>query len=250
MLQRRFLPVCVISAWILIVSGCCPPAPTPDPTDEELREAYARAVQDAATVEPDEIDQKLTPIVRYHDGLIWKDEPGSSSVLVVTWTSYTGYNDKVGQTIQATRDIWVTVSPEVQEFCQSEKPSPEHLTLRLEELLGVPPHNGKTTFVEFWVNPSDLFRPSPDPEITDREAELDFPQAAGAMAISDWYTQWFETLLATSYGENGYPWTRLGYTYDWGNPKTKIGLSEYVIRQGAMVEIHRVAGTEDYCRWW
>jgi hypothetical protein len=28
----------------------------------------------------------------------------------------------------------------------------------------------------------------------------------------------------------GYPWTRLGYSYDWGNPKNPVGLSEFVLR--------------------
>ena len=27
-----------------------------------------------------------------------------------------------------------------------------------------------------------------------------------------------------------YPWTRLGYTYDWGNPRNLVGLSEFVLR--------------------
>ena len=45
--------------------------------------------------------------------------------------------------------------------------------MRLEKLLGLPPNSGKTKFVEIWVRPQDLFRPSPDPEITDCVAELD-----------------------------------------------------------------------------
>lgn len=51
-----------------------------------------------------------------------------------------------------------------------------------------------------------------------------------------------------SYGPNGYPWTRLGYTYDWGNPRREIELSEFVIREPAMVQIRAVTATDDYCR--
>lgn len=45
-----------------------------------------------------------------------------------------------------------------------------------------------------------------------------------------------------------YPWTRLGYTYDWGNPRADMGLSEFVIKKGAEIAINSVYTTEDYCR--
>jgi hypothetical protein len=185
-----------------------------------------------------------------NDELVWEGEPGNSRVLVVTWTSYTGYNDKVGQDIQATRDIWVSAVPEVKAWVRSHWIPPQHLTLRLEELLGVPPNNGKTPFVEFWVSPDDLFRPSPDPETTDQEAELDFPKPVSYETISPNYVQWFNALMAVSYLPDGYPWTRLGYTYDWGNPTDHVGVSEYVIPTGATVGVYSTSSTEDYCRWW
>jgi hypothetical protein len=171
-------------------------------------------------------------------------------VLVVTWTSYTGYNNQVGQDIQTTREVWVTAAPEVKDFARNNHVMPWDLTLRLEELLGVPPNGGKTTFVEFWASPEDLFRPSPDPEITDQEAGLDFPQSTDYVTVDSNYVQWFNNLRNSSYGDNGYPWTRLGYTYDWGNPFTHVGASEFVIRSGATVGVYLTASTEEYCRWW
>ena len=59
---------------------------------------------------------------------------------------------------------------------------------------------------------------------------------------------WFNRLKSESYGENGYPWTRLGYTYDWGNPKGEVGLSEFIIKSGATIKIHSVIGTLDYSK--
>ena len=44
-----------------------------------------------------------------------------------------------------------------------------------------------------------------------------------------------------------YPWTRLGYAYDWGNPQSEVGLSEFVIKKGALVQIHAVTFIDDYC---
>jgi len=98
-------------------------------------------------------------------------------------------------------------------------------------------------FVEIWANPDDILRPSPDPEITDYEAELDFPKW-----VDTQYRDWFNELKSESYGENGYPWTRLGYTCDWGNPKSEIGLSEFIIMPGSTVKIQSVTGTLDYSR--
>lgn len=232
----------------LLIVGACFDGSLIPPAD--LQAAYTKAVADAAIVEPDEISRDLVAITLDNSALIWDDSTGEPRVLVVTWTSWTGYDSQVGQTITTSRDTWVTVVPEIQRFAACHHLTPLNMTLRLEEVLGVPPDSGKTRFAEFWVRPADLFRPSPDPEITDHEAELDFPVPADYVTISTDYAQWFTNQEAISYGDNGYPWTRLGYTYDWGNPVSNVGLSEFVIRTGAQVEVHATASTEEYCRWW
>ena len=63
------------------------------------------------------------------------------------------------------------------------------------------------------------------------------------------YVQWYNgNILSSYFSEKKYPWTRLGYTYDWGNPLSEIGLSEYVIKKDAEVIVERIASTEDYCK--
>lgn len=211
--------------------------------EASLQDVYHRAIEDARIAEPDEICTNLVAIVGYNKNLAWEGEPGRSRVLVVTWTSWEGYNSEVGQSVNGTREVWVTTVPELKEFCAKNRLSGDALTLRLEQLLGLPPGNGKKWLVEIWANPDDLFRPSPDPEITDHEAELNFRKD-----ISAEYARWFNSLEEQSYGEKGYPWTRLGYTYDWGNPASEIGLSEFVIKAGASVTVHSVSSTGDYCK--
>jgi len=239
---RYYFALAILS---LVFVPACAPAPPADP-----EAAYRKAVEDAATADPSEISYTLTPIVDWNRDLIWDGQGENERVLMVTWTSWSGYNGQEGQTMDLARETWVTPAPDIKDFCQANWLAPPDLVPRLEELLGLPPDNGKTTFVEVWVRPADLFRPTPDPEITDREAELDFPKVDGSLSVTDAYIQWFNTLMDSSYGENGYPWTRLGYTYDWGNPAGEVGLSEFVIRMGATVEVHSVSTTEDYCRWW
>jgi len=84
--------------------------------------------------------------------------------------------------------------------------------------------------------------------VSDHEAELVFPVSHQFVTVSDTHQQWFHDPKQKTYGADGYPWTRLGYTYDWGNPKSEIGLSEFVIRAGATVTIHAVSDTVNYCQ--
>ncbi len=93
-----------------------------------------------------------------------------------------------------------------------------------------------------------LFRPAPDPEISDHEAELDFPVSNRFIRLSDVHVRWLEDQKKASYGCDGYPRTLLSYNYDWGNPETEVGLSEFVIRKNASVVIHSVSTINDYCR--
>ena len=159
--------------WIPAVNE--PDSPTLSGDIATLQQAYLDAVKDAAIAEPDEISKNLIAIVESNNELIWQGEAENKQVLVLTWTSWDGYDQQVGQDMTMTRQTWVTVVPELKEFCTTYDATQNNLTLRLEQLLGLPPNDGKTRFVEIWVKPTDLFRPSPDPEITDQEAELSFP---------------------------------------------------------------------------
>ena len=116
-----------------------------------------------------------------------------------------------------------------------------NFTLRADELLGLPPNCTDTYFVELWVQPQSLFRPTPNNEINDTVASLTFPSSA-----TSGYKQWFDNYLITAYYPMQYPWTRLGYTYDWGNTKTHVGLSEFVITQNSTVIVKSVTSTTEY----
>lgn len=227
--------------FLLIGLAGCPAAVDP-------YQAYLAAVEDASVAEPGEIVRDLTPIVPSNEELIWREGPTGPQVKMAVWTDWPGYDETVGQEMPLAIDIWVTAAPQIQDFCRQNGVKPEHLTRRLEQLLGLPPDDGKDRFVELWVDPTDLFRPTPDPEVTDQEAELTFPYVPDYLTVSEDYMTWFNELLAEMYGgDNPYPWTRLGYTYDWGNPFSEVGLSEFIVRKGAVVEIISVTPTLAYC---
>lgn len=231
---------------------------------------YLDAVKDAQTATAREISRNLVAVSPRNVNPIrleWEGTPGKSRVLVLTWTNKPYYDNSVGKdyTLPKDANVWVTVVPELKRFVA--KHPVEVSTARIEQLLGLPPNNGKTKFVEIWAHPRDLFRPSADPEITDHEAELKFPTALSRFTsfndlvrIVEWnpetsadvsytYRKWFLHRKATIYsGETPYPWTRLGYTYDWGNRENHVGLSEFVILGGCTVGIKAVVPNEDYLK--
>lgn len=239
---RHFRNLAIIGMLLFVSASCA--HTIENLSQEELQDSYMQAVQDAEIAEPHEISKELIAIVPANDYLYWNQD--KSAVLVTTWTASQDFSSYEGKTIQVPKAIWVTVIPEMHTFFTKHPVKSEDLSLRLEQLLGLPPQSGYTHFVEMWVSPEDLFRPSADPEISDSEAEIESPVSSLFIRITDWYTQWFSHAQQTSYGDNGYPWTRLGYTYDWGNPKSEIGLSEFVICPEASVVIHRIVKTRDY----
>ncbi|MBP9100635.1 MAG: hypothetical protein KBF68_04500 [Nitrosomonas sp.] len=40
----------------------------------------------------------------------------------------------------------------------------------------------------------------------------------------------------------------LGYTYDWGNPASRVGASEYILSPNSPYQIERIVETAEYCR--
>lgn len=257
------IPVALLLT-LFTLAACVFPiqAPTPEsaadapttadaPTALDPLQAYAAALQDAKVADPEEIFDGLTAIIPDNVTLTW--EAAGERVLVSTWTSWNGYDTQVGHEIPLTREVWVTAVPQLQGFCQTYAVTAETpLTLRLEQLLGLPPNNGKTRVVEMWVDPADLFRPSPDSEIDDTVAELELPGPERFASQQDYefHRDWYNLQLSIDdYDDTakGYPWTRLGYTYDWGNPDSEVGLSEFVITAGSTIKIENVYETAAYC---
>ena len=135
-----------------------------------VEQMYEQAVDDAVVAKPSEIYSGLTPIVETNLNLSWRGESGNKSVLVVVWTKYDS-SYPVGETVNTTwGDTWVTVAPEIKTFFKNHVDPNSNLTLRVKQLLGLPPNSSNLYFVELWVNPQSLFRPTPDNEINDTAA--------------------------------------------------------------------------------
>ena len=247
------LSLAVLLAGLL---GCRATAPSARTASiDELRAQYERAIADAKVAQPSEIDSSLTRIVPSNDALQWRTHATAAGdtirqVLVVTWTDSAPLPNAAGQpaapgTAPTLRDVvWVTAVPEVQRFCRALSLQGEALTTRLQQYIGLPPTDGSTRFVELWASPDDLARPCPDPEITDAACTT----GEGSAAADADYRQWFEGWRDAAYGPDGYPWTRLGYTYDWNPEADEVGVSEFILRPPATVEVRRSVPTAEYCQ--
>jgi hypothetical protein len=206
-----------------------------------LDQMYQQAIEDVMVAKENEVYTGLTPILENNSNLIWQGTPGNESVLMVTWTKYASSYPVNGTITTNWGDTWVTAAPEIKVFFHDHVNPETNVTIRAAQLLGLPANTTNTYFVELWVNPQSLFRPTADNEITDTTAQLYFPSNATAD-----YKAWFDKNIIYSYYPMKYPWTRLGYTYDWGNSQTHVGLSEFVLEQNSIVTVKSVTPTTQY----
>jgi len=192
--------------------------------------------------------------------LQWWNAPQSPTltgdyVKVVTWTSYT---DSYKQDNQAHTNNWtnptvfVSAAGELLNYFQINYSVPSTSAtnnIRVQKAEGMQTNMlANKFFVEFWVKPSDLYRPTRDTLITTHTADTNWPSPMPTHAVAaDAATPDFATfdLYKTNANPNNagfdyrmstnytYPFTGLGYTYDWSrdtNGNTRItGVSEFTL---------------------
>ena len=205
--------------------------------------------------------------------ICWEGTPGKSRIRVAVFMDRQSYldwyypcmfggKDKGGAVHPAggeatsilKKGLWVSVAPELRNHFWNKSyfacpPGPE----RVVQLMGLNPRRSYEVVLEMWVDPEDIYRPTPDPEITDHQAELAvqldetvnvwgvdcrkwaFPNPYLFFSTDQSYQMWFAYNAATTYynpsaPQNTAPWTRLGYTYDWGDARCHVGVSEFMIR--------------------
>jgi hypothetical protein len=225
----------------------------PEETNSEAcYQMYSNALLDAAIALSKEMSTDLLPLLPETPGTEWRTftnwVDGTTSQWVKVNTML--YRGPAGWTWNSllvegeitlrndwSNEIWVTPHPQLYNLCKAY--SGTHQRLRMQKALGLPPRSGDYGVVEFFVDPKYLFRPAPDPSVVDRSAGLAPESSSPYLAenpfqgISEGYAAWYRD----NYNNSGYeatndlhsswPWTRLGYTYDYANvPNRPVGLSE------------------------
>ncbi len=206
---------------------------------------YRDAIKESMYPESKKIDSNLIAITKQNPKLTRKIINGEDYILCVTWKATNYYPDS-GAYSTGKYQIWVTTAPELLERMKQEKA--KDVNMRLKQLLGLPPVAEYKLFVEFWVRPQDMFRPCPDKEINDSRCNICFTaQDSTDMNYINWVN---ESRISRYYAcglYNQYPWSELGYTYDWNpNNKTHIGLCEFVIDKNKTVYVNKIYSTSEY----
>lgn len=223
---------------------------------------YAKAIKDTEFHGFIKNPPYLVPIVPWNPELIWDKD--KKRVLMASWMSEWAmknfYQDKLHKTITTSDKLeyapWVTSAGEMRTFVASFN-STDNLGLheRLNQRLGLPPREGQKYFVEFWVKPHDLFRPCLNPEIINNTCLADPSNIDSGedyyktfVTIPTPHYDWFVTRKKISYtGENPFPWSRLGTTFDWGL-QSHVGFTEFVIRPNSTIEVESITPTDDYAQ--
>ncbi len=271
-----------------------------EPFSEKCRLLYGAAVAAARVPRPQSISRQLQALIPPGNGgpaapsQKWNKE---GQILMANWTRRSYYQDKdgrplypPGETFPLYGDTWFTAVPEVRDLCRRADLDGDRLVLRLEQLLGLPPGDqpppAYDAFLQVWVDPTRLFRPCPDPEISDHECQVAIPvveaegqydcpaalpgeggeTSAGCADRPPWscayrpqvsgrfvtvhpgHLAWMcQNWLSSYTGAKKYPWTALGYTYDWGDPLDPRGPSEFVVPGGETVVFESLTDTLEYC---
>jgi hypothetical protein len=157
-------------------------------------------------------------------------------------------------------DVWVSRADQLLQFCQGlpQNLDKDQVILKIQQLQGLPPQVNQDPctwmILQVQINvsglqvPAQFFRPCPDPDpTTTGPCPSDFENPVPA-ATTD-FQAWMAGQAFSSWQiPGGYPWTHLGYTYNW-DPEAKsiVGTSEYVIRQGTAVPVMGFFPALPYC---
>lgn len=218
-------------------------------TDDHPQKFYDAAIADAAIASPEKI-MPLLPI------------PEGSSVKVISWVAENRLPCRSGESQCAFTTggdrIWVTLAGEVQGLCRSWNLSGDALRRRLEQLLGLPmdppPQYRKARFVIMDVPQGRLERAClgvNDSDAAHPQCTLDV-QASAPVELRNYVLQQMagSYILRNPKGP-GYPFTRLGYTYDWSpiaQAPNHYGASEFLLMPGTAAKVAAQIATDDYCK--
>jgi len=175
-----------------------------------------------------------------------------------TWSNF--YLPYVGWTAARSNGVgyesWVTFEPELKGYLTArtnefDATSVTSLAMRAEQALGMTNNATHLFAVDLWVAAASLFRPAINWSLTSAATYRDW--TGQDLNGPDWFSStyggnyfaWFTNRQATVYaGSGAFPWTGLGYTYDWyyaTNSPALVGPSEFVV--GAQQTYYVAGGT-------
>ena len=218
--------------------------------DSILDVRFAAAVKDASEALEEE---KFTVVTldEYSDKVAWNAD--KSKILVATLTSNPDFFQE-GETVKSDSVVWVVNDKEFMLWFQDHKEGIRNWDLRFKQLFGEPRTSNASHIAFFWVKPEDLMRPAYVPDVKAYDMRTAFEgELSNDAEISErmmWFKNWFDARASKIYeGPDARPWTRLGYTYDWGSNADKYGLSEFIVVPGAPMEVRFTRNLKFVANW-
>ena len=170
---------------------------------------------------------------------------------VLTWTT-----DKYepGPQPALTQEIWVVDAAQMKGRCPDLFASGGDPTERINQLLGMPPSAPQHfELIKVPVTPyifvknklkAEIIRPCFSSGDVSRESCHYLGKGAPEDSLSP-YQQWIKSIDTET---GSYPWTGLGYTYDWSptNP-SHVGLSEFILPVGSQVVVEKSVTPQEFC---
>ena len=201
---------------------------------------YEIAVRDAVFADEDEI-MPLVNITRDDDKVIWN---GDKVLMGLVHKYPDNYPDGEDVTL-IWGDVWVFSAGEMYQWINSNSSGVNDWQVRLEQLLGLPEWKKYTSVTTIWVDADLLHRLA---NIADPTSAMELTyQPTGDETFDTQFKSWYDSIILWSYfNETKYPWTKLGYTYDWADNGREYGLSEFVVFSGATVSVDHTCTIDDF----
>jgi len=218
---------------LLPFSGC---------TSKTAGNPYSEAVEDAKQAEESEI-LPLVTLTPDSDMVTWNAD--GTKVLLLSWHNQPESYVAGGSFTCTDGEIWTFTDREILSWYDDNYEGVDNWELRLEQLIGLPASTEYTHVSAFWADIGEVIRPAYQTDVTKQlTADLLDGSALGA------YREWFDGNAEYSYSEETpYPWTRLGYTYDWAEDEDEYGLSEFLILAGSVIEVEWTKTTDEFVGW-
>lgn len=242
-IRRGGLALGALLSLLLAACSALPRAPA------DGSSAYATAIADAAVASP----RKVLPLLAVPEG---------ETLSVVAWLSERKIPDctraavpcefKLGE-----RPLWVTLAGELQARCRTWNLKGDALRRRIEQLLGLPmdppPAYRGVAFVEFRVARASVERPCLGIAADDAQrpvCTLTASPTTPAPLRNFVAQQMADSYVVDNPQGPGYPYTRLGYTYDWAPTADAghYGASEFIVAAASPLTAVALFSADDYCR--
>lgn len=236
MAHKKFIIHAVAALFIIstFFSGCT----HRQQTTEEL---YKNAVIDAMVAEPEEIHPLVT--ITENDPLVsWKN----GKVLMLTLHKYPDFYTEGKDVTLTFGHSWTFTDKEIEDWYKKNKQNITDWPLRFKQLLGITLEQNHTHVSAFWTDPKDIKRPAyqPDPSKQLTKETLD---GTALNELSDWFCS---NIISSYYiGKAKYPWTRLGYTYDWADNGKEYGVTEFVVLKDSTVTVEFTKSISEFVDW-